>query len=342
MTAKKKPKLALIGTDSLRGKEIKNVLDRKRLGVFDLEFFDPEVKEEFAKLTEFKKQPKVIHGTAGDALAGMDLVFLAADKETNRALALRAEELGFRAIDLSETFNDREDIPLVVAGVNDDGLNLGTGRIVANPHALTIILSHLFHLIISEIGLAKAVVFVLQPASAFDDAGIQELAGQSVALLNGSPPKKKVFKEQVAFNILSHTELPDAGGFCPSERQIAAEIRRVLSLPSLPLFVSIIQAPIFHTYSVMAYVETEKETDMAALENLFCGDASFKLTAFREGCSATSLTVSGKDEIFIGQIKKEESSPRSFGVWLVADNLVLGSALNAFDLAKRMLRAGAP
>jgi aspartate-semialdehyde dehydrogenase len=340
MTAKKKPRLALVGTDSLRGKEIKGILSRKKSGAFDVEFFDPEVEEEYSKLTDFKKEPKIIHGTGGDALAGMDLVFLAADKETNRALALRAEELGFRAIDLSETFNDREDIPLVVAGVNDADLKPETSRVVANPHALTIILCRLFHLVGSRAGLSKAVVFVLRPASAFDDAGIQELAGQSVALLNGAPPKKSVFKEQVAFNILSHTETPDAGGFCPSERQVTAEVRRVIGRPSLPLFISIIQAPIFHTYSLMAYLEIEKETDMAAIENLFRKDCSFKLTAFREGCSASPLTVSGKDEIFVGQIKKEESSPRSFGVWLVADNLTLGSALNAFDLAKQMLRAG--
>jgi len=339
MKAKKRFKLALVGTDSMRGREIKNVLGQKNIGAFDLEFFDPEVAEEYSKLTEFKKEPKVIRGTSGNPLEGIDLVFLASDKETNLALGRKALEQGSLAIDLSETFNDREDIPLVVAGVNDGGLDPKKSRLVANPHPVTIMLSHLFHRVGPKFGIRKAVAFVLQPASAFDDAGIQELAGQSVALLNGSAPKKKVFKEQIAFNILSRTESPDDDGFCPSERRIVAEIKRVLGKPAFPLFLSVIQAPVFHTYSLMTYLEFEQEADIASLQTLFLDKATFKLTPFRESCPASSITVSGKNEIFVGQIKKEESNPRTFWIWLVADNLTRGSALNAFDISKKLLQA---
>ncbi|MCJ7564666.1 MAG: hypothetical protein MUP52_08775 [Candidatus Aminicenantes bacterium] len=340
MKAKRRLKLALVGTKSLRGREIKSVLSQKKFAAFNLEFYDPEVKEEYSKLTEFKKEPKVIHGTDGVLLAGTDLVFLASDQETNRAFGMKAAEQGFLAIDLSETFNDRKDVPLLVAGVNDGDVSAGKNKLIANPHPATIILSHLFHLVAPRFGVAKAVVFVLQPASAFDDAGIQELASQSVALLNGSVPKKKVFKEQIAFNILSHTETPDAYGFGARERRIVTEIKRVIGKPDFPLFLSAIQAPVFHTYSLMTYLELERETDIAPLEALFRENAFFKMTVFRDACTVSSISVSGKDGIFIGQIKKEESSPRAFWVWLVADNLTRGSALNAFDIANRILLTG--
>ncbi len=340
MKAKRRLKLALVGTDSLRGREIKNVLSQKKFAAFNLEFYDPEVKEEYSKLTEFKKEPKVIRGTDGDPLAGIDLVFLASDQETNRAFGMKAAEQDFLAIDLSETFNDREDVPLLVAGVNDGDISAAKNKLIANPHPATIILSHLFHLVAPRFGIAKAVVFVLQPASAFDDAGIQELASQSVALLNGTTPKKKVFKEQIAFNILSHTETLDAHGFGASERRIVAEIRRVIGKPDLPLFLSAIQAPVFHTYSLMTYLELERETEISPLEALFRESAFFKMTPFRDTCSVSSISVSGKDGIYVGQIKKEQSSPRVFWIWLVADNLTRGSALNAFDIAKRILLSG--
>jgi aspartate-semialdehyde dehydrogenase len=337
MKAKKKFKLAVVGTDSLRGKEIKNLLIKKKWLEFDIEFYDPDVREEYSKLTEFKKEPKVIHSLAGDPLQGKDLVFLAADKKTNLALGESAGKQGFYAIDLSEAFNERTDIPLLVSGVNDADFSPETSRLVANPHPVAIVLSHLFHLVIPRFGVAKAVSFVLQPASAFDDAGIRELAGQSVALLRGSSPKKDVFKQQVAFNILSHTDTPDANGFCPAERQIVAEIKRVLKEPSFPLFLSIIQAPVFHTYSLMTYLELESDPNIPVFEAIFREAAFFKLTAFREACSATSVSVSGKDEIFVGQIKREETNPRAFWVWLVADNLTRGSAVNAFDIARKIL-----
>jgi aspartate-semialdehyde dehydrogenase len=341
MKAKKRFKLALVGSDSFRGRELKNVLGQKKSGSFDVEFYDPEVKEEYSKLTEFKKQPKVIHGTGGDFLEGSDLAFLGAGQEINRSLGLRAAELGLPAIDLSETFNERADVPLLVAGVNDGDFDFAGSRLIANPHPLTIILSQFFHRIIPRFGLAKAVAFVLQPASAFDNAGIQELAGQSIALLNGATPKKKVFKEQIAFNILSHTGPLDAEGFCPPERQVAAEIKRVLAKPALPLSLSVIQAPVFHTYSIMTYLELEKDADIASLEKLFKNVPPFALTAFREACAASSITVSGKDEIFIGRIRKEEPSPRAFWIWLIADNLTRGSALNAFEIALKILKARA-
>lgn len=340
MKTQRKLQLALVGTDSLRGNEIKSVLARKKLAAFDIEFYDPDVKEEYSKLSQFRKEPKVIHGLKEDSLEGKDLVFLASDKDTNRGLRGRVATQGFLAIDLSETFNLDPEVPLLVAGVNDDDLDQGRNRLFANPHPVTIMLSHLFHLILSRFGILKAVATVLQPVSAFDDAGVQELASQSVSLLNGAPPSKKVFKEQIAFNILSHTEAPDAGGFCANERQVVAEIKRVLKQPEFPLFLSIIQAPVFHTYSVAIYCELEKDTDIESLEALFKETPPFKMTAFRGACTATPLSVSGKDEIFVGQIKKEESFPRAFGVWLIADNLTRGSALNAFEIAKKLLAAG--
>lgn len=339
MNAKRRFKLALVGTDSIRAREIKNVLSRKKLKLFDLEFFDPEVEAEYSKLTEFKKEPKVVHGVADDRLAGHDLVFLAADPETNRALGLRAAKLGFRAIDLGDAFLDG-DVPLVVAGINDAGPAFEKASVVANPHPATIILAHVFHLLRPKFGIEKAVVFIMQPASAFDDPGIQELASQSVSLLNGSAPKKSVFKAQVAFNILSHTETLDACGFGAIERRVGAEVGRVLGPPDVPLRLAIVQAPVFHTYAMMFYVELARDTDIAGLEAVFEGSPFFKVTPAGPACAASPISVSGKDEIFVGPVKREASVPRTFWIWAVADNLTRGSALNAFDVARRMLEAG--
>ena len=335
---KSKHRLALVGTDSLRGQEIKNILAQKKLPAFDIELFDPDVKENFSKLTQFKKEPMVVHRLEPGALEGKDLVFLAADAKTSKEMGKLAEAGRFKAIDLSETFNDREDVPLLVSGVNDESLKTAIPPLLANPHAVTIILASLFHRIIPKFGLKRAVSFVLRPVSAFDDPGIQELASQSVALLNSSVPKTKVFKEQIAFNILSHTDALDSDGFSVLERRLVAEIRRVLGRPEFPLVLSIIQAPVFHTYSVMTYFELKDEAESADIEGLF-KSAPFKMTPFRTSCEATPLKVSGKDEIFVGQVKREPDNPRAFWIWLVADNLTRGAALNAFDLARKILGA---
>jgi len=182
--------------------------------------------------------------------------------------------------------------------------------------------------------LAKAVAFVLQPVSAFDESGIEELASQSAAMLSGESSTREVFRDQIAFNVLSHTEAPDANGFSSAERQVIAEIKRVLGEPGLPLSLSIIQAPVFHTYSIMAYVEPATETNIKDLERIYRASPLFKIAAPSSSCSVTCLSVAGKDEIFIGQIKKEASFPNAFWIWTVTDNLTRGSALNALEIAR--------
>jgi aspartate-semialdehyde dehydrogenase len=339
MAARSKTKLAIIGGDTLRGRELKDALARSDWEAVDVEFFDPDVVEDYSKLTDFRDEARVVRALRGEDLEGKDLVFNASEKASGPGLRLMAAEHKLRLFDLSEAFNDDPAVPLVVAGINDEVLDRRKTKVLANPNPASVILSHLFHALQPAYGLAKAVTLVLQPVSAFDDPGIQELASQSAALLSGADPEKKVFREQIAFNLLSHTEKPDSDGSCTGELQVAAEVKRVLGRADLPLSLSAIQAPVFHAYTLVTYFELEKDADLAGLEAVFAGRPVFALTPFREGCSASPLSVAGKPEIFVGRLKREASSPRAFWVWLLADNLTRGSALNAVETARRFLGA---
>ncbi len=340
MASKSKLKLALVGGDTLRGREIKEALGRADWPGIDLEFFDPEVQEEYSKLTDFREEARAVKALRGEDLAGKDLVFNA-DGDAAEDLRRLAKEHKFRLFDLSEAFNDDESVPLVVSGLNDGALDKRKTRLLANPNPTALFLSHLFQALEPAFGLAKAVTFVLQPVSAFDDAGIQELASQSAALLSGADPEKKVFREQIAFNLLSHTEKPDGDGFCQGERRATAEIRRILGRPDLPLSLAVLQAPVFHTYTLVTYCELGKDTDLDGLEAAFAERPVFHMTKFREGCSASPLSVAGKDEIYVGRLIREPAVPRAFWIWLTADNLTRGSAQNAVEAVRRLLGAKA-
>ena len=332
---KTKPRFALIGSETLRGREIRTVLGARKFPLQSLEFYDPDVVEEFSKLTQFGDEPKVVHHLDRKALEGLDLVFLAADAKTNTEYGGCAAALDYRAIDLAETFNAREDVPLVVAGVNDDSIRGRDVPLIANPHPVTVILSHILHALAGPLGLAKAVAVVLEPASAFEERGIQELADQSFALLNSSTMPKKVFREQAAFNLLSRTEKPDKAGFSSREARIMAECRRVLLPADVPMSLSIVLAPVFHTYSVMIYVELKKKAALADFAAALRADPAISVAAGGPGV-VSAVNVAGKDKIFVGQIKKAESIPGGFWVWAVADNLTVGSALNAYEIARTL------
>lgn len=322
----------MIGAESFRGKELKSVLEDKKFPIEKIEFFAPDVEEEYSKLTEFRGEPRVVMPLDETAIADSDLVFLASDKETNREYGNLAVKKKFLAIDLSETFNADKKVPIVVGGINHITVLKKKPALIANPHPVTIILTHFLNVICEKFHTRKIAAFVLQPASAFEEAGIKELADQSFAVLNSSSVSKKTFKTQVAFNLLSDIAPVDDDGFSSAEKQILSETRRVLNLRNLPLSVAIIQAPVFHTYSIMIHLELEERTEIPALVELFKKSPYFKVASPSPSHPVSCWQVTGKDKIYIGQIKKEDSVPGKYWVWTVADNLTRGSALNAYEI----------
>jgi aspartate-semialdehyde dehydrogenase len=333
----RKPRLALIGSDSLKGKEILRILTAKKFPVASFELFDPDVEEEYSKLSQFRGEAKVVHALSPAALEGLDLVFLAADDETNLRYGRLAAEKDFAAIDLGESFNADAKVPLVVAGVNDAMLRKDRAGLIANPHPATIVLAHILSALGEGFGVEKAVSVVLEPASAYAEEGIQELAEQSYALLGSTALCKRVFPDQIAFNLLTRTTRPERNGFSPLENRVAAEVRRVLAPAAPPLSLTIILAPVFHTYSIMTHFELRRDASVAEIETCLKKNDIFRPAAAGEAGAATPATVAGKDRIHLGPVKKDVAIAKGFWVWAIADNLTVGSGLNAYGIARALV-----
>jgi len=343
MKTKAPLRCALVGTDTLRGKELKDVLEGKRFPAQVMEFYDTDVNEEYSKLTEFRGEPKVIHPLDKSLLDGLDIVFLAGDTKLNRELGRLALEGRFKAVDVAESFGGDASVPVVVVGVNDDRTRRLNPRLAANPHPVAIVLAHVFDALRGPYGIHKALASVLEPVSAFEDAGIAELANQSFAMLSGGgSDEKSVFPERIAFNLLCRTEKSLPSGFSAVERRIVAEVGRVLDDPGFPLSVSLVLAPVFHTYAAMIYVELDKEASVADLTRTFKERPLFALERPGDVCSVSSASVAGTEGISIGSIKREEAFPGAFWLWAVADNLTRGSALNALGIAGLLAAAPEP
>ncbi|MDI6698770.1 MAG: Asd/ArgC dimerization domain-containing protein [Candidatus Saccharicenans sp.] len=337
--AERQLRVALIGTESLRAQEIKNLLSGRKLPLKSMEFYDPEVAEEYSKLTEFRDEPKVIHHPYPELLEGLDLVFLAADRETNRKFGQLALEKGFKAIDLEGSFADRPEVPQVVTGVNDRILEGREVNLVSNPHPVTIFMSRVLAAVRDSYHLKKVLAVVLQPVSAYGSAGIEELAEQSYALLSSSSLSHKIFEDQIAFNFLPEVERAGQDGFTASEKQIIQEVKKVLN-PDFDLSLSLVQAPVFHVYSLAVYLELAEEAGLQQLEKTFRNRDAFHFQSAGSARSVSNVRVASQEKIFIGHPKKDQSLPGSFWLWVAADNLTVGSALNALDIARKLFNLG--
>jgi aspartate-semialdehyde dehydrogenase len=266
----------------------------------------------------------------------VDLVLLASSREVNRRYGKLAARKGFQAIDLGEAFARDPRVPKVVAGINDREALRSRPSLIANPHPTSILLAHLLHVLERKSPLRRAAAMVLQPASAFDQGGITELADQSVAMLQNSAIKKSVFKAQAAFNLLSQVSPVDEGGFTAVERQIVREVKAALASSRLPLTVSLIQAPVFHAYSVLLYLELKDDLSKDELGAALKKYPYVTYSAPSLSCPVSSLKAAGKDKILVGQLKKAGHLPRIYWLWAVSDNLTRGSAVNAYELARSM------
>jgi len=318
----------------MAGKEIMDVLMRKKFPIQKADFYDPDIKEEYSKLTQFNGEPRVIHSIDDFSFNRMDLVFMAANKKISQRIGTKAKEKKVFAVDLSGAFWEQEGVPVIVNGVNEEILK-SEPYLVANPHPVSIMMSRIVKEVKKEFGVLKTVAFILQPVSAFGKSGVEELAGQSADILNKGAGNRKVFQAQIAFNLLSQSESVDKSGFSSIERRILSELKRILR--NKELSISLVQAPVFHGYSIMIYVELEKKADIKSLEEIYRKSSLFKCYSPSLQCPISPALTAGKEEIYIGQLKKDDIFPNSFWIWAVADNLTVGSALNAYEIALHMI-----
>jgi len=140
------------------------------------------------------------------------------------------------------------------------------------------------------------VAFVLEPVSAYAEEGIQELAEQSYALLGSSAMSKKIFPEQVAFNLLTRTSKPDKNGFSRLENRVTAEIGRILGAARSPVALDR-PRPVFHTYSVLVHVELGRDASAADVESCLKTNDIFQLAPAGEARMVSPVSVAGKDRI---------------------------------------------
>jgi aspartate-semialdehyde dehydrogenase len=277
----------------------------------------------------------LIQSLKEENLYNIDLVFFASDVQTSKKYGSLASKYGFMAIDLCGAFNSQEEIPLVVSGVNDNILKK-EDWIVANPHPLSIILSLFIHFLNKNSLLNKVLAIAFQPVSEYEKNGIDELMNQSIGFLNMSRIPKNIFKEQIAFNLISQVGRLEEDGFTDLEKNIVKEVRRIVRIKDFPLSLRLIHAPIFHGYSIMVFIECKTSPQISEIESILKKSSIFEISPIGS-LPPSPISAVGKDKIFIDNIKKDSYIPNSFWTWIVADNLTRGSVLNAIEVAEKLL-----
>ncbi|BFU95717.1 MAG: Aspartate-semialdehyde dehydrogenase [Nitrospira sp.] len=336
---KKKSKyvLGILGATGAVGKETLDILDERKFPLEALRLFASK-RSAGEVLSCQGREWKVEELTPDASFAGMDIALISATDAISREYGARLSAAGVLVIDDSGVFRMEDDVPLVVPEVNRHALRSMPRRIVSIPNCTTTPLVMALKPLQEAAGIKRVVVTTFQSVSGTGAAAMDELMNQTRNLMAFREVKAEVYPYQIAFNLLPHIGSFNEGGDCSEEIKIMRETRKILEAPALRLTATTVRVPVLRCHSEAINVELERPLKphdaRAALAEmpgvLIYDDPSRKLYPM-------PLDATGKDDVFVGRIREDESTANGLNLWVVSDNLRKGAALNAVQIAECLM-----
>jgi aspartate-semialdehyde dehydrogenase len=266
-------------------------------------------------------------------LTGFDIALFSAGAATSRTWAPRFVEHGAAVIDNSSAFRRDPEVPLVVAEVNPQALRNHRG-LIANPNCSTMQLMVALAPVHREAGIERLIVSTYQSVSGTGQKAIAELEAQSRAALDGDPlPEAEVYPDHIAFNVIGAAgSFADGDDHTDEERKMMFETRKILDDQEIGVAVTCVRVPVRVCHSEAVNVQTREPIEIERVRELLGSAPGLTLEAV-----PSPLRAAGRDDVFVGRLRRDESHPRAFSMWVVSDNLRKGAATNAVQIAELLI-----
>lgn len=287
-------------------------------------------------LLTFKDAHIEIEELTHDSFEDIDLVFSSAGASVSREFIPTAVEKGALVIDNTSAFRMDDDTPLVVPEVNMDAAQKHNG-LIANPNCSTIQMMVALKPIYDAVGIKRIVVSTYQSVSGKSGQAVNELVLQTTEALEGKPITLDRFPHQMAFNVAFDWTFTDTGDN-EEELKMIKETHKILSDDSIGVSATTVRVPVFFAHSESINVETQKKLTQAEARELLADAPGVQLVDDPENYEyPMAIDVAGEDEVYVGRIREDLSIANGLNLWVVADNLRKGAALNAIQIAEQLL-----
>ncbi|MEK7230157.1 MAG: aspartate-semialdehyde dehydrogenase, partial [Candidatus Binatota bacterium] len=335
---KEKYNVAVVGATGAVGEQMREILEERLFPVGELRLLASE--RSAGQLLEFRGKQTRVEVLREDSFKGIDIALFSAGGSVSARFAPVAVSAGAVVVDNTAYFRMEPDIPLVVPEVNAQEIARYKNRgIIANPNCSTIQMVVALKPIHDVARIKRVVVSTYQSVSGAGRMAMEELTQQVSALFSGREIKKQKFPHQIAFNCIPHIDVFLEGGYTKEEMKMIDETRKILGEPSLGVTVTSVRVPVFCGHSESVNIETEKKLTAKDVKAILREAPGILLCDEPEkNIYPMAIDAVGKDATLVGRVREDQSVANGINLWIVADNLRKGAALNAVQIAEILIR----
>ncbi len=336
-----KKNIGIVGATGVVGETFLRLLKERKFPVESLRLFASE-KSKGQKII-FNNNEYFINTLSEGCFKGLDLVFFSSGDEISKEWAPKAALEGAFAVDNSAAFRMDPNTVLCVPEINLKEVKKDTPKVIANPNCSTI------QLVVAlaplkKFGLKSVRVSTYQAVSGAGKAGKKELLSQTREALSleelktntntnhSKALKGEVFSTQIAFNAIPEIGSQKESGYCTEELKIMKESKKILSLPELQISAFTVRIPAINVHSEAVWFELEQDVDLETIETTL--SESPGISFHKSPNFNTAVEVNGQDPVYISKLRKDLGFKKSWQMWVVADNLKKGAALNGIQIAE--------
>lgn len=332
--------VAVVGATGAVGEAMIEILESRDFPVDQL--FPLASSRSAGKSLRFKGKRYTVQDLSNFDFSQTPIALFSAGGDVSAEYAPIAAQQGCVVIDNTSHFRRDDDIPLVIPEVNPEAIGQFRQRnIIANPNCSTIGMLMALKPIYDLAGIERINVATYQAVSGTGKDAIEELAGQTARLLNGKEAEPKVYPRQIAFNVIPHIDTFLENGYTREEMKMVWETQKILADESIRVNPTCVRVPVFYGHAEAVHIETREPVSVTEARALLqAADGVSVLDSHEPGGYPTPVSeAAGADPVFVGRIRADISHPRGLNLWVVADNVRKGAALNSVQIAEVLLSA---
>jgi aspartate-semialdehyde dehydrogenase len=332
-------RVGVLGATGLVGTTILELLAAREFPAAEVVPFASE--RSVGKEVEWNGVAIACRGLSEESIQGFDIVLSSAGGSVSAEWAPRFAAAGAVVVDNTSCFRMRDDVPLVVAEVNPEAAADHKG-IIANPNCSTMQMVVALKPLYDAAGIERLVISTYQAVSGTGKAAIDELRAQSRAILDGREPTASVYPHPIAFNVLAQAgSFPEGDDHTDEERKLINETRKILGDRGIRVSATCVRVPVVTGHSEAVNVETREPLGPEEARELLAGAPG--VTVLDDPAAAVypmAIEAAGKDDVFVGRIRRDPGNERALDLWIVSDNLRKGAATNAVQVAELLVERG--